>query len=55
MVEHGRRMKVDTWPTPPGFKPTDGGRKILEEDPIDKMLKKTKVPESLYTDAWALD
>ena len=42
------------WTTPLGFKKTDG-RNIVQEDPIDKAIQKTKVPVSDYLNAWVLD
>ena len=55
--QHSKMVKARNfgeWTTPLGFKKTDG-RNIVQEDPIDKAIQKTKVPVSDYLNAWVLD
>ena len=56
-AQHAKMVKarnLSEWTTPLGFKKTDG-RKIVEENPLDKALEKRKVPVSDYLNTWVLD
>ena len=56
-AQHAKMVKARNlreWTTPLGFKKTDG-RKIVEENPLDKALEKRTVPVSDYLNTWVLD